>query len=223
MEEERVKVDAIVVGGGPAGLTAAYVLAMAGVEVVVFERGEYAGSKNVSGLLYSPVLNEIIPGFFRTAPVERPVSTRAIAFLDEDAHCVLSFGSRGWSLPPYNNTFVVYRAEFDRWLAAQVESAGGTIVDGTVAEGLLYEGEDSARRVVGVCVRGGEEFHSDVVILADGANGLLTESAFAGQTLAAGRIPQSWDNQAPFSDPRTHGGLLVFPSTQGLDRSLSAR
>jgi len=192
MEEESVKVDVIVVGGGPAGLTAAYVLAQAGVEVVVLERGEYAGSKNVSGLLYSSVINEIIPDFFQSAPVERPVSTRAIAFLDEDAHCVLSFGARDWSTPPYNNTFVVYRAQFDRWLAAQVESAGGAVLDGTVVEGVIYEGYGATRKAVGVRVRGGEEFYSDVVILADGANGLATESACEELGLAGGRTPQSY-------------------------------
>ncbi len=192
MEEEKVKVDAIVVGGGPAGLTAAYVLAQAGVDVVILERGEYAGAKNVSGLLYSSVINEIMPEFFKDAPLERPVCIRSIAFLDMDGHCSLSFGTRDWSTPPYNNTFVVYRAKFDRWLAAKVESAGGTVVDGTVAEELIWEREGPAARVVGVRVRGGDEFYSDVVLLADGANGLVTESAFAAGGLSPGKVPQSY-------------------------------
>jgi len=192
MEEESTRVDVIVVGGGPAGLTAAYVLASAGVDVVVLERGEYAGSKNVSGLLYSSVIGEIVPDILGSAPLERPVSRRAIGFLEDEAHCLLSFGSSEWSSPPYNNTFVVYRAQFDRWLAGQVETAGGTVVDGTVAESLIYEGRHAEKRAVGVRVRGGEEFYSDVVILADGANGLVTESACQELMLSAGRPPQSY-------------------------------
>ena len=43
------KVECIVVGGGLAGLAAAYGLASEGVEVMVLERGDYAGAKNVTG------------------------------------------------------------------------------------------------------------------------------------------------------------------------------
>ncbi|MDA8235783.1 MAG: FAD-dependent oxidoreductase, partial [Clostridia bacterium] len=45
--------DLIVVGGGPAGLSAAYVAAKKGYKVILFERGEHPGSKNVmGGVLY---------------------------------------------------------------------------------------------------------------------------------------------------------------------------
>ena len=47
MDEEVF--DAIIVGGGLAGCTAAYVLAKAGCEVVVIERGPFSGSKNMTG------------------------------------------------------------------------------------------------------------------------------------------------------------------------------
>ena len=41
--------DAIVVGAGLAGSTAAYCMAKAGLSVLILERGDTAGSKNVTG------------------------------------------------------------------------------------------------------------------------------------------------------------------------------
>ena len=79
--EERVKVDLIVVGGGPAGLMAAAAAAKEGLDVVVVERGEYSGAKNVGGLLYGTILSELIPDFHERAPIERFVSKRILTFL----------------------------------------------------------------------------------------------------------------------------------------------
>ncbi len=54
------KVDCIIVGGGLAGLAAAYGLASEGVEVMVLERGNYAGAKNVTGgRLYTCVIRDL--------------------------------------------------------------------------------------------------------------------------------------------------------------------
>ena len=68
------KFDCIVVGAGPAGTACAYELAKAGVNVLLLERGEYPGAKNVmGGVLYRQMLDEIIPGFYKEAPLERPI------------------------------------------------------------------------------------------------------------------------------------------------------
>ncbi len=68
------KFDCIVVGAGPAGVTCAYVLAKAGLNVVILERGEVPGSKNVmGGILYSTILNKLIPNFWEEAPIERRI------------------------------------------------------------------------------------------------------------------------------------------------------
>jgi electron transfer flavoprotein-quinone oxidoreductase len=185
--DDVVKVDAIVVGGGPAGLAAALTMAREKLEVILIERGEYAGSKNVGGLMYGTILNRLIPDAFKKAPIERPVSKRAIAYLGESQHLTLEFGADTWSQPPYNNTYIVNRSQFDRWLAKEIEKEGVSLLEGMVCDDLLYEGEGAAKKVVGVQLRGGEQFRSDVVVLAEGANCLVTQKATAALGLAAGK------------------------------------
>jgi electron transfer flavoprotein-quinone oxidoreductase len=177
MAEDGVKTDAIVVGAGPAGLMAAHRLAREGLEVIVVERGEYAGSKNVSGLLYANVLAESIPDFATRAPLERPVTRRSLAFLGHGVFTTLGFGSEEWCRPPYNHSWVVYRAQFDRWLAKEAEEAGASLLDGMVVDDLLYEGEGTNRKAVGVKIRGDDPLRADAVILAEGAIGVVTERA----------------------------------------------
>ena len=60
MSDERMEV--IVVGGGLAGLSAAYTMARAGMEVLLIERGSYCGAKNVTGgKLCADVLKKLVP------------------------------------------------------------------------------------------------------------------------------------------------------------------
>ena len=74
------KFDAIVVGAGVAGSVAALVMARAGLDVLVIERGDSAGCKNMTGgRLYAHTLEAIIPGFAVSAPVERKVTREKIS------------------------------------------------------------------------------------------------------------------------------------------------
>ena len=164
--------DAIVVGAGLAGSTAAYCLAKEGLSVLVVERGDTPGSKNVTGgRLYGHSLEKIIPGFAAEAPVERKVVREQISMMTAGSCFTMDFHSEKFD-DPAHASYTVLRAEFDAWLAGKAEEAGCDVVCPAVADDLIMEDG----KVMGI--RAGEdELTSDVVILADGVNSLLAQKA----------------------------------------------
>ncbi len=169
------KFDVIVVGAGPAGTTAGYILAKAGLDVVLLERGAYPGAKNVlGGIFYTTILNRLIPNFWEEAPVERHIKGIQIFLLSETNAVSIGVESEEHNKPPYNNSFTVSRAKFDQWYAKKAEEAGAFLITNTVVDDLLWENN----KVVGVKARGGEgDIYADVVIAADGVNSLLAQKA----------------------------------------------
>jgi len=180
MSSERFEV--IIVGAGLSGIAAALTLARADVEVLVIERGDFPGAKNLfGGILYSGVLAELVPEFWNEAPVERHIVNRRWATLDEDTQVALDLKSATFDAPPYNNTFTALRSKFDRWFAEQAEAAGAFIINETTVDELIFDNG----RVAGV--RTGREdgdVLADCVILAEGANALISEAAGLRQPMS---------------------------------------
>lgn len=166
------KFDVIVVGAGPAGTSCAFSCAKAGLNVLLIERGEYPGAKNVmGGVLYRQQMEELIPEFWKEAPLERPVVEQRFWMMDKES--VVSFGYKGleWAVEPYNN-FTVLRAQFDQWFAKKAVEAGALLINETVVTECIVENG----KVVGVRTdRPDGDVFADVVVLADGVNSLLSK------------------------------------------------
>lgn len=164
------KFDAIVVGAGVGGLSAAYKMAREGLSVVVLERGDHPGAKNVmGGVLYSAMTEDLIPEFWKEAPLQRPVVEQRLWLLDEHSGVALGYKDPQWAGENYN-CFTVFRGQFDQWFARKCTEAGAVIINQTVVDSCLVENG----RVVGVRTgRPDGDLYANVVVLADGVNSLL--------------------------------------------------
>lgn len=175
--------DAIVVGSGCAGPVAAYELAKAGKSVLVIERGNFCGAKNVSGgRLYTHSLRAVFPDFEQSAPLERRITRERVTMLAPDAATTLDVDDALMREERYES-YSVLRARFDPWLASQAEDAGAEFINGIAVETLLKQDG----RVTGV--RAGEdEITADVVLLCDGVNSLLVPQAVGGEPLQPNQV-----------------------------------
>ena len=163
--------DAIVVGAGPAGTTAALAMAGKGLRVLLVERGAAAGSKNMFGGMVPrcPAVEELLPGFWEEAPWERHVVKRVLTILSEGSATSMVFESENFDRPPYNG-YTLFRPIFDRWYAQRAVDAGATLLTGCLAEDVVLQNA----AITGVRIgRGKGQVHAPITILCDGALSLL--------------------------------------------------
>lgn len=164
--------DAIVVGAGCAGAVAAYRLASAGFAVLVVERGNYAGAKNMTGgRIYTHSLARVFPDFEESAPLQRRITHEKLSLAAPDALFTMDFTAEDLR-ESGKDSYAVLRGPFDQWLAERAEEAGAEFIYGIAVEDLVVRDG----RVCGV-VAGGDEVEARVTVLADGVNSLLTHKA----------------------------------------------
>lgn len=172
------KFDCIIVGAGVAGLSAAMTLARNNMKFLLIEKGEFPGSKNVSGgVLWGNDLAKLVPNYWEEdAGWDRFINQRRLTFMDDQSSFSVDFKSSHFNEPPYTGV-VVLRSKFDRWLADKVQQAidkSDYAMDSFIAPNILVEEileEDG--KVTGIRT-GDEKFYADSVILAEGVNNLLT-------------------------------------------------
>ena len=176
------KFDVIIVGAGPAGSACAYTLAKAGKNVLVIERGDTPGCKNVTGgRLYTYALEMLEQGLFEEAALERRVTHEEIMIISGDRAVTIDFNQPGFN--PDSGapmSFTVLRAVFDEWLAAKAEEMGAIVACGIKVDQLIEQNG----KIVGV-IAGEDEMYADIVIAADGVNSFMAQQAGLIQDIVA--------------------------------------
>lgn len=176
--------DAVVVGAGPAGSAAALTLAKAGVSVMLLERGDYPGSKNMfGGTIYRKATEEIVPAFWQEAPLERAVITDEIWLMDENSAVRMGYTGLDFATEPFNK-FTVLRSKFDSWLVQKAKEAGAVFRNRALVRELVYDqGLLGRKRFKGVKLENGEVIWADVTILAEGVTAFLAKAVGLRQEL----------------------------------------
>jgi electron transfer flavoprotein-quinone oxidoreductase len=163
--------DVIIVGAGPAGVTAAGALAGSGLTVALIEAGVYAGAENWSGCVYfaESLATDEVFGIraVENAPFERRVVRRG-TFVHNgiDEVGVSLSDSRA-----FENCYTVLRPVYDPYFADLAQSKGATLITNTTVLSLIRKDG----RVVGVQTERGP-LHAGVVFIAEGDASHLVRS-----------------------------------------------
>ncbi len=198
--------DVVIVGGGPAGLSAAIRLRQLAIQhgeeltVCVLEKGSEVGAHIMSGAVIEPrALNELIPDWqAKGAPLNTPAGEDRFLFLTE---------TRAYKLPTppqmhNHGNYIVSLGNVCRWLAEQAAELEVDIYPGFAAAEVLYHEDGSVKGVAtgdmgrthdgeeGPNFAPGMELHARQTLFGEGCRGSLTKTLFQRFNLRDGVDPQ---------------------------------
>ena len=204
--------DVVIVGAGPAGLSAACrVMQLAQekeqeVTVCVVEKGSEVGAHTLSGAVLEPrAMEELFPNW-------REMGAPLATAVTQDNFFFYTSGKGAIKLPnifippPTHNdgNYIVSMGNVCRWLAEQAENLGVEVYPGFAASEVLFHDDGRVKGIatgdMGVSAEGqhkdsympGMELHAKYTLFAEGCRGHLGKQLIKHFALDEGKDPQHY-------------------------------